>query len=288
MTTEMVVSAEQQKAIESFNKRMGELVAAAEMPITDQASLVRSGDAKVSLQAYEKAVKAHFAPEIEPLDEKLKKLKNQVALLLAPAKAALDNLVTRQRNWMAEEKRKAEAEAERKRQELARAQQQKAEEDRRTAERAAREKRQLAVNQINSDLREGIIGKREAAKRLKEAGAEEEAAKQTAAAVAEEEKNKPAPEVRVVPAIPKAAGVRNQTFFYAMMEGETGVQKEASRKMLVQAFATACELRDDARVDFLQRFITVDETEVSRYAREMKDPQAVMGVLPGVRAWGVG
>jgi hypothetical protein len=267
------------KVIEEFNSTLGSVLQAANIQVTDQRSLVESGNAKISLESYVKAVKGHFDQELGPLEERVKRIKNQRENLLTPAKMALNVLVERQRTWMAEEKRRADAEAERKRQELQRQQQQKADEDRRAAEREAANKKREAVAKIETDLAAGLIGKREAAKRLKEAGAEEEAAKATAAAVAEEEKNKPAPEVRVVPSIPVVAGVKNQTFHFAEV-------LDAAK--IVDAFASACRGQLVERYKFLERFITVDEKEVSAYAREIKDPQAVMSVLPGVKCWSKG
>lgn len=273
------ISSTEQEAIHKFNEALGPLLEAGNQPITDQASLVASGNAKISLDSYVKAVKAHFASELNPLEERVKRIKNNIASLTAPALTATKTLVDRQREWSAEEKRKAEAETKRKQDELDRAKLQKADEEKRAAEKEATERRQAAVKQINADLAAGAIGKREAAKRLKEAGAEEEAAKQTAAAVAEEQKAAPSPTVRVAPNIPVVAGVKNQTFYYASVH-------QASE--LIGAFAEACENENHERRDFLARFIAVNESEVSKYARDTKNPNAVMAVLPGVKAWSKG
>ena len=227
---------EQQKAIEQFNAKLGQVVAAADIQVTDQASLVESGNAKISLESYLKAVKNYFDEELGPLEERVKRIKNQAASLTSPARMALNVLVDRQRAWMAEEKRRADAEEKRRQDEINRQQQQKADEDRRAAEKEAAEKKRTAVAKINADLAAGAIGKREAAKRLKEAGAEEEAAKATAAAVAEEEKNKPAPVVHVAPSIPKVAGVKNQTFYFAEV---------TDKAKIVEAFCPACEMIGD-------------------------------------------
>ena len=273
------LSSEQQKIIENFNVRLGAIVKAAQLSITDQESLVESANRKISLDSYMKAVQAHFANELGAAEEHYKRLKNQVAALVQPAKIARDALVERQRIWMAEEKRRADAEARRLQEEAARNQQQKADEDQRAAERDAKNKKDAAVYQINQDLKDGVIGKREAAKRLKEAGAEEEAAIQTAAAVAEEEKAKPAPTVRVAPAIPTVAGVKNQTFYYAEAEHP---------EYLIIAYARAVIAANVERQGFLRQFLTTDDQAIGKFARETKDSEKVMEALPGVRAWSKG
>jgi hypothetical protein len=276
---ELQLSKEQQEAIDKFNGMLAPILEAAKIEIKDQADLVKSGDAKISLEAYIKAVKAHFELELSPLEERVKRIKNQITTLTSPASPVLKDLVERQRAWMAEEKRKSEAETKRKSDELLRLQQQQAEQERRDAEKEAADKKRDKVAEINADAKAGRIGKREAAKRLKEAGAEAEAAIETAAAVAEEQKNAPPPEVRVVPNIPKVAGVKNQTYYKsAVMDG----------KLIVQAFAAACASKDRDRAAFLWPFLCVNEKQVGVYARETQDPEKVMRNLPGVKAWSEG
>ena len=269
----------EENAIQQFNVRLGAILKAAEIEVTDQASLTESANRKISLESYIKAVQAHFANELGAAEERLKRLKNQVVALVGPAKIARDGLVDRQRQWMALEKQRADAEARRLQEEAHRKQQQKADEDRRAAERDAKSKKDSAVYQINQDLKEGVIGKREAAKRLKEAGAEEEAAIQTAAAVAEEEKTKPAPTVRVAPAIPTVAGVKNQTFYYAEAEHP---------EYLIIAYAQAVIAANVERQTFLRQFLTTDDQAIGKFARETKDNEKVMEALPGIRAWSRG
>ena len=167
-----------------------------------------------------KAVEGHFDPELSPLEERVKRLKNAMSSLISPAKMAKNALVDRQRAWMAEEKRKAEAEQRRRQEEIQRAQREKADRERREADAQAAEAKRQAVAEINREYARGAFGKRELAKRLKAAGAEEEAAKATAAAIAEETKNAPPPVVTVQPNIPKVAGIKNQTFYYAEVTSE--------------------------------------------------------------------
>ena len=221
--TQITPSNEWEQRVTEFNAKVDALVKLADsIEVKDQATLIQSADVKISLDSYVKAVAAHFAEELGSAEERFKRIKNQMQSLIAPAKLARDMLVERQRGWMAAEKARAEAETRRLQEAAARQQREQAERDRREAEKEAAEKRRAAVAEINAQLEAGTIGKREAAKRLREAGAEEEAAKATAAAIAEETKNAPPPTVQAAPSIPKVAGVRNQTFYYAEV-GDGGV-----------------------------------------------------------------
>lgn len=275
--TDAIVS--QDAVIERFNNQLTAILALASAPITDQASLVSSGNAKISLESYVKAVEGHFDPELSPLEERVKRLKNAMSSLISPAKMAKNALVDRQRAWMAEEKRKAEAEERRRQEEIQRAQREKADRERREADAQAAEAKRQAVAEINREYARGAFGKRELAKRLKAAGAEEEAAKATAAAIAEETKNAPPPVVTVQPNIPKVAGIKNQTFYYAEVENE---------QQLISAFVAAAEQGNDERVAFLRQFICTADALISKYARDTKDAAKVMAQLPGVRAWSKG
>jgi hypothetical protein len=252
---------------------------AKKLAVTDQATYTAAANFLIEAKSYVKDVGHKLDPGINSAKTHLDYLKNQKAGYVDPVKRLIDIVQTNAENWRAEEKRRAEAETRRKQEELDRQAKEKAELDRRAAEKEAADAKRAKVAEINEALASGAIGKREAAKRLKEAGAEEEAAKATAAAVAEEEKNKPAPVVRVAPSVPTVAGVKNQTYYFAEV---------TDRYELIEAFATACETDNVERREFLQRFIAVDETEVARYAREVKNPTAVMSSVPGVRAWSKG
>ena len=231
------------------------------------------------MECFIKAVEGHFDPELSPLEERVKRLKNAMSSLISPAKMAKNALVDRQRAWMAEEKRKAEAEQRRRQEEIQRAQQEKADRERREADAQAAEAKRQAVAEIHREYERGAFGKRELAKRLKAAGAEEEAAKATAAAIAEETKNAPPPVVTVQPNIPKVAGIKNQTFYYAEVTSEDE---------LIEAFGQAIAVGNTERTAFLRQFITTADALIAKYARETKDDAKVMAQLPGVRAWSQG
>jgi hypothetical protein len=272
------ITGTEQEAITKFNELLGPLLKAAHVPVTDQASLIKSGDAKVSLEAYIKAVKNHFERELTPLEERVKRIKNNMISLMSPAKESRDKLVESQRGWMAEEKRKAELERQREQERVAAEQRAKAEADRREAERIAAIERKKREAEIEAQRKSGEVKAREAERLKKEAAAQEAREKELAAKQAIETATA-VPTVRVAPSIPTVAGVKNQTFYFAEVTEPDD---------LIAAFASACTYADKNRRDFLCRFIAVNEAEVGKYAREVKNSLSVMGYLPGVKAWSKG
>ena len=120
----------------------------------------------------------------------------------------LDDLLAQKvKGYEREEREAATREQDRINKENARIAQEKADQERRDREAAATHQREARVKEIKALLKAGEIGKREAAKLLKEAGAFEEAAKAAAAADAEAAKSAPPPAVTVKPNIPTVAGV---------------------------------------------------------------------------------
>ena len=106
--------------------------------------------------------------------------------------------------------------------------------------------------------------------------AEEEAV--AALKLAEEQAIKSAADVatvRVVPSVPVIAGVKNQTYYSADV-----IDKQA----IIDRFALALLTKNNDQAVFLRKFIQVNEAEVSKFARETKDSDKVMSLLPGVRA----
>ena len=153
-----------------------------------------------------------FAATIQSARSHLDTVKNELKGHVLEAEAVVDIAAKKAEAYRVEEKRLADAEAKRINEENARQAQIKADQEKRESERLAAEKKRATIAQVNQDLKDGKIGKREAAKRLKEAGAEEEAAVQAAAATAEEAKAAPAPAaVKVEPNIPKVAGIKGRT-----------------------------------------------------------------------------
>src|SRR6266404_7261366 len=138
------------------------------------------------------------------------------------AKAIDDTLKAKVKEVEAEEKRRAEIETKRKNDERLAAEQKKAEDERKKRERLAKEAKDKKIKDIKAAQKAGEIGKREAARMLREAGAVEEAAIEQAAADAEAQvqavKDNP---VKVEADIPKVAGVPSRTNYKAeVMHGD--------------------------------------------------------------------
>jgi hypothetical protein len=152
-----------------------------------------------------------FAATIRSAQDHLDTIKNELKGHVIEAEQVVEIAEKKAEAYRVEEKRKAEAEQKRINEENARKRQEVADQEKREAERQAGERKRATIAEVNSLLRQGQIGKREAAKRLKEAGAEEEAAIQSAAAAADEAKAAPPPVVKVAPSIPKVAGIKGRT-----------------------------------------------------------------------------
>lgn len=271
--------AENQTAIEvgPIQEKLTAIEARAkDLAVSDQSTYALVAQFVVDAKAYLADVHAKLDPFVQAAKTAYDTARNLRAGYVDPVEALIGKANENCAEWRAAEKRRAEAETKRRQEELERKQREDAERDRRQAEAEAAETRRQKVSEIREKLRRHQINKREAARLLKEAGAEEEAAKATAAAVAEEQANAPAPEVHVAPAVPKVAGVRNQTFYYAEVFDPTKILHE---------FATT---KDVGRRTFLARFVTVSEQEVGKFARETKDDEKTMAALPGVRAWSKG
>jgi len=126
-------------------------------------------------------------------------------------------------------------------------------------EKAAAEEEQRRLNEeaqrkrdadLKAQVKTGEITKREAAEIAKE----------------------PAPEVRVQPSLPKTS-VR-QTTNYPITIGDP--------KELIRAMLKAYKKTDTKRVQFLSRFVVLNERELAAYAKELKDPEQFNKEIPGV------
>ena len=202
-TTELIhVSA----ALDALQKKLQGLKDRADsLVVADQSGCIAAKNLKLDIQAYMKAVKFETGPEIEIKKGELRQIQEQEKMLLAPAEAMLETSESKRKTWENEERRKAEEEQRRINEENARQARIKADNDKREAEKLAKETREKRVNEIRGMLRRGEIGKREAERLLKAAGADEEAAKAGVAAQAEETAAA-APVVQVKPNIPAVQG----------------------------------------------------------------------------------
>jgi DNA repair exonuclease SbcCD ATPase subunit len=293
-STELVKSSTE--ALEQLNRRLAELKAKSEIAIVDSDTLVKSAEAKLEFESYIRSVEAHFEPELAPAEETVARCKLAMSQLISPVKGWLKSLVERQKNYHAEEKRKAEAEQRRINEEARREAERKAEEERRERERIAAEQRkeqelQAARNkrirdqEIEDARKAGELNKREA-ERLKKEAEQRAAAERKAAAEREEREKAQAaedakaaaadvPEVTVLPNLPKGAGLpKNQTYYYAEV---------TDANEIIRAYNTAILNADGKRIAFLARFIQVDEQEVGKFARDTKDCAKAASLLPGVK-----
>jgi hypothetical protein len=210
-------------------------------------------------------------PGIASAKEHLDFLKNQKQGFVSKWEAQIQIGDGKAKKWLEDDERQRRQEQERVQKQLADQQKQKADEERRANEKLAAENRKKRVDEINGLLASKQIGKREAARLLKEAGANEEAEKELIAAQAEETANN-VPEVRVETSRPKIAGVPRTMHYFCEVTDE---------KAIIDAFVNG----PAAQRQFLRRFITVDVSEVGKYARDTKNSEQVQKEIPGVRAW---
>ena len=271
-STEIALSKSQ--ALAELNRKLEALAKAANdlvVKIGDPGSYTAAAGLRTSLKAVEDAVKFQTGPRVAAAKEELERAKQEEATFLGPAKTILAIVDGKMTAYREEEKRQAKIEQDRKNAELRRQAQLKAEQDRIDAEKQATAFRKQQTDEINAKLKAGEIGKREAARLLKLAGAGEEAAKQEAAAREEEAKNAP-PQIEVRPAVPVVAGApRNQTYYFAEVTDENAIVRE---------FVNATK---PERRGFLRQFIQVNEAAVSKFARDIKDSAKAASLLPGVK-----
>ena len=201
-----------------------------------------------------KSIEALAEPERIRLNNALVELRAQRDKLAGTFGVIVEDADRKRKAWEAEERRKAQLEEDRKNEELRRQQKEKADADLREANRIAAENKEKRVAEINGLLRSGQIGKREAARLLKEAEANEEADKANAAAAAEELKNAPPPPVKVKPNIPTVAGVKSQLYW-------------------------KFEIVDASKLP--REFLMADEVKIGQYVRREKEKAQI----PGVRVW---
>jgi hypothetical protein len=274
MATNQAIEQTSNTALDKLTQRLAELKAKSELAIVDSDTLVRSAEAKLEFESYIRSVEAHFEPELAPAEETVARCKLAMSQLVTPVKGWLKSLVDRQRNYHAEEKRKAEAEARRINEENRRAAAIKAEEERKERERQAEADRKAREKEIEAQRKSGEIKAREAERLRKEAVAAAEREKQRAAEDAVLAAND-VPEVKVLPNLPKGAGLpNNRTFYFAEVTNGSAI---------LFAYDKAIRDGDKDRAAFLSRFVMVDEKEVGAFARQMKDNEGAALLLPGVK-----
>ena len=265
-TTELIhVSA----ALDALQKKLQGLKDRADsLVVADQNGCIAAKNLKLDIQAYMKAVKFETGPDIESAKEELRRLQAQEKMLLAPAEAMLEVSESKRKTWENEERRKAEEEQRRINEENQRQQRIKADAERREGERIAKENREKRVIEIRRMFKRGEIGKREAERLLKAAGADEEAAKAGAAAQAEETAAT-APVVQVKPNIPTVAGtVSRQNWKWRF--------RPNGEQHVVQAVIAG---KTDAK------YAMPNHVEIGRFVRDAKDKATVEAAIPGIAVW---
>lgn len=180
------------------------------------------------------------------------------------------------RAYEVEEKRRADELTRQENERREREAKAKAEQERRDREREAKEKRDARVKEIKAMEKKGEIGKREAAKLMREAGALEEAAIEQAAADADAKiqavKDNP---VEVKPNTIAVAGVPSTVHYKAEVKDPVA--------LLFSYVATFAKPPDLVRRAYLQQFITIDVQRLGLEARTVKDSKKLAAQIPGVR-----
>jgi hypothetical protein len=210
-----------------------------------------------------------FAGTIRSAKEHLATIQNELKGHVIEAEAVVAIAEKKAEDYRVEEKRIKEADQKRQQEEADRAKLQKAEEDRRAAEKEAAEKKKATIADVNARLKEGSIGKREAARLLKAAGAEAEAAVQSAAAAEEEAKKAPTPVVKVEAAIPKVAGIKGRTNWKWRW-------KKNGEHDLIDAL-----LKDSTKRIYVQG----NETAIGELVRSVKDKTKAEALIPGIEVY---
>ncbi len=137
-------------------------------------------------------------------------------------------------------------------------------------EEAAKRKKD-AIAEIKRRLKAGEIGKREAAKLLKEAGDTEQADILRAEAEATEIKENPQT-IKVESQVPTVAGIQKRVNYRAECTDTGAFLKEFARRY--------------AKGDIsLLPYVTVDQQAIGKFARDTKDSKKVAESLPYVKAW---
>lgn len=200
--------------------------------------------------------------------------KDERAKWITPLEADDETLAGKVKTYEREEREAAQREQDRINAENARLFREKAEAERKERERLAKEMKDAKIKEIKAALKAGEIGKREAAKMLKEAGADAEAAIEQAAADAEAAKNAPPPKVEVKPNIPTVAGVPSRVNFKVEV---------THPDRIINAYIDAVALRNTERVVYLRQFIMPNEQAIGAEARKVKNSKLMTTLIPGCR-----
>ena len=175
------------------------------LEIVGEPSRTQAGQLTKQLKDEAKQAEATLSPYLIIVDRVRNFIRDRKTRAVNIATNARESLADKMAAYDRAEEQRAAAEAQRKQKEVDEQNRRLAEEKRKADAAAAEAMRKDAIADAKADFASGRIGKREYAKRLKEAGAAAEAAKAQAEAEAEDAAKNP-PKVTVAANIPKVAG----------------------------------------------------------------------------------
>lgn len=260
------------KPVESKLAEFSSFVQAIQVRDRDQYTAVtlRVKDAKQEI----KKIGFVLDPGIASAKEHYDFLRNQKAAFVSKWQAQIDIGDGKATKWLEEDDRRRHQEEEAEQEKVNAAQRIKAEEERREQERIIAEQKRQREREIEQARKNGEVKAREAERLRKQA--EADAARQRELADKQKQETIAAtPTVEVQSLRPKIAGVPRTMHYYAEVNQPV---------MLLLAYEAAIRNEDTKRQIFLSRFLTVNEQEVGKYAREVKNSAKVMAELPGVTA----
>jgi hypothetical protein len=204
MSTIAVIQQEEQQfqtAIDKFKREAEAIVVATPQDCLAAKTLQRD------VRDYMKRVHGAMDPFVDEAKSTWQKARDRINKWLLPAETVDETLKKKVQDYERREREAAEADTRRKNEEKRQAQLREAEDKRKAAEADAKRQRESVIADVEYRLKHKLIGKREAARLLRAAGAMEQAALQDAAAREEEDKAKPVEQVVVQPRIPTVQGV---------------------------------------------------------------------------------
>jgi hypothetical protein len=195
------------------------------MQVTNKTEYVAAGQLRAEIRALAKTGQFKLGQYLEVAKKVVNFLKIEISTHESAADQ-IDIVLTRKINdELTREKAAAAAEEKRVNEERRIANEKKAEEERIERERIAKETRDKRVAEIRAMQKRGEIGKREAAKLLKDAGAAEEAAKEQADADAEAARRNFQP-VKVEPNVPTILGSRKTRVWKVEIVNEMALDRK--------------------------------------------------------------
>jgi flagellar biosynthesis GTPase FlhF len=265
MASTAITKPEVRKLETTIEKLRGEIKSLAVIKTAEE--YTRAGTFKVAINNYEKDVHATLDPFVEIPRRAYEAARQERQKYLNMAEELKGALAGPMSDFKRQERLAAEAEERRINEERRKQAEEEAEKQRKEAAERAEAERKRQQKQIEEARKAGEIGKREADKLKKQAEEEAERAKEQAAQDAKLAAEN-VQEVKVLPSVPKVAGLRGRVNYYAAV-----VDADA----LLKAWA-------NGRTD-LRKFIYIDEKALNEEARKVKDSKKLMEMIPGIRAY---